>query len=179
MKITRRQLKGVSLIGELVALLFMLGAGYFLGGIIIWFKAATLGGAIGPDYNLIVEPGFTPVKHEDMLLSMLETTYPGDPSIKMKDIFAAVASQNSSTVRIGTKTYSVESGVRSIMGTWAGDDPYLLRVHTTSKDVKIVWDTESFKTGRGALRIQKVQVKTFGSGGCAKGACYLELLVRD
>ena len=69
--------KGITLIGEIVAFLFLIIFAYFLGFVLIYLHWLGVGTG-GSQYTLDVESALIPVRHEAMLMALLETTFVPD-----------------------------------------------------------------------------------------------------
>ncbi len=174
-------LMGATLLAELIALLFMIAAGYFLGGTIIWFRGSTFGGKLGPDYTLQLEPGFIPVRHQDMLMAALETWPVGQEESVMNLLELAAMQNNTIVTKPDGMTIEITGAIRDVLRTWSGEEPYLMRLVKPGGDLYIVWsseDTAKFKAGVKLLQIQKASVYIFTPAGSCKSGCELQLLVR-
>src|SRR5437867_179533 len=108
-------MKGASLIGELIALLFMVVLGYFLGGLIAYTHRLN---AVVPNelaYDLTVEAATIPIKHENLLLAFLETTYDyNGQKIPMKRLLTEAVLQDSKDIRVNGIDEPIHVDVASV-----------------------------------------------------------------
>ncbi|MFQ6021015.1 MAG: hypothetical protein ACE5J4_03335 [Candidatus Aenigmatarchaeota archaeon] len=158
----------ISLLGELIAFLFLVIMGYILSGTIIMidqmygFVEILPGGELS--YSLTVKSVGLPITHEDALISFLESTYTSNSGkiIPIKRLITAALVQDNNEVVIDGEIIDVGSAVRTTLGSWEGEHSYLLRIKTPEKNIELVWDDpdlESFKGTEKILRIQKISTK--------------------
>ncbi len=157
-------MKGISLVGELISFLFMVVLGYFLGGLIVYTHRLS---PIAPGnllYDLTVEATTIPVKHEDMLLAFLETTYNHNgQKIPMKTLITEVAIQKNRSIRINGIDDPIDIGgiSRSILRPYEPEQGFLLRLVTGNEKINLAWDLKTFIGNKQILKIQKVSVKIY------------------
>jgi hypothetical protein len=168
-------LKGATLIGELIAFLFLIVLGYFMGGLIIYTHGLSTTLGLHINYNLTIEPTSIPIKHEVALLSFLESTHAvSGEEIPMKKLIVASLVQNSSNVYINGHFIHVDTAAQDILDAWSTDKGFLLRIRKSDGDIRLAWNIVNFKEGTSVLRLQKISaaiVSPFKDG-------VLELIVR-
>jgi len=174
-------MKSVTVIGEIIAFLFLIILGYFLSlGMIYMHNVSKVVG--GPNYTLEVEAAAIPVKHEYALMSFLETTYTtsSNKNIPVKKIMTAAVNQHHTINQYNMNAWvdgeyiDLEDLSENILNNWKGDAIYLLKLKTPSKELKLVWDINKLKAKK-ILNIQKIRtqiISPFGNGE-------LELYVSD
>ena len=157
-------MKGISLVGELIAFLFMVVLGYFLGGLIVYTHRLS---PIAPGnllYDLTVEATTIPVKHEDMLLAFLETTYDyNGQKIPMKTLITEAAIQKTTDIRINgiDDPIHIDEISKSILKPYEPEQGFLLRLVTEDKKINLAWDLNDFIGNKQILKIQKVSIKIY------------------
>jgi hypothetical protein len=164
--------KGVTLLGELVAFIFLIGIGYALGGMIIytnnisgWLDDIHQGSGTA-DFSLTVKTGIYPVIQEDALLSLMEADDPYT-GVEMKRVFEAAVAQNRiSDIYIDGKFVDLQSSAGSIFASagWAPQigGNYLLVLRTPQKNFAISGNIE---TSKKVIKVQKAVAKIYSSGG--------------
>lgn len=127
--------KGTTLLGEIVAFLFLIATGYMLSGAIIMAHGVGMVAvqATGTkiDYSLTMESGYFPVSHEIALMSFLETT--DSNNIPMKTILTqAVVQKTDSPIVNGYQITGLQNTIEDdIFNGWtrgAGPVKYWLIV---------------------------------------------------
>lgn len=158
--------KGVTLIGELIAFLFLIGIGYLLGGVLIFTKGVSEGWGVFEartiDYDLTVYSGFLPVKHQDAVLAFLECTDP-NTGIPMKRILTAAVVQNISKPYIPENfgTIDIQNAANDILSAskW-GEGAFVLLLRMPTGTVHLAGDWSKCKE-KEVIRLQKVSIVIF------------------
>jgi len=164
--------KGSSLIAEIIALLVMIGMGYLLGGIMIYVQGiAGLPYMPKVQYELTLEPGAIPIRHEDAMLSLMESTYEG---VTIKQLaFYAVAERNVDPyIPDKGKTINLKNAIENNLhiANW-GADMFLLKLKTPDSEIPLIWD-DSLLSRSKVLRVQRVSVP-MDLGSLGKGSMEL------
>jgi len=153
-----RRKKGVTLLGEIVAFLFLIATGYILSGAIIMAHGVTTtatavtGSKI--DYNLTMEAGYFPVAHEITLLTILESTNSG--KVPLKTILTqALTQKTNQPVVNGVKITDLESTIDDTLKFWG--DGYWFRLKT---ETDVIIDMKSFTSSEKAI-FQKVSTRIY------------------
>ncbi|MBU5557869.1 MAG: hypothetical protein QW751_01670 [Candidatus Aenigmatarchaeota archaeon] len=175
-----KRCKGITLLGELIAFMFMIGMGYFLGGLVLYMDNIS-GGLkalhIGPiNYTLTVKSGYVPISQEAGLLALMEVTDP-TTGMPLKKLLAAAVAQDSDTVWIEGKTRKVSAAFTSALVTsgWIptlDEKTFLIILKTRTQTIKL-WDKNFDKTGN-VIILQKVRYMIPSLNGNG----YIEMYIR-
>jgi hypothetical protein len=120
-------MKGIELIGTLIALLAMFGVSAFMGGIVI-IVLNTASNKV--PYTMILSPIYPPIKYEGMLLSYLESTDDHSGFQIKKILMYAAYQRNITNVFVeGNKEVTIadltDTSTR-IFNQWVGKNYYML-----------------------------------------------------
>jgi hypothetical protein len=153
-------MKGIELLSSLIALLFLIGIGTFLGGIVILvINMVTLPSTNPIDYELQLAPSYPPVKYQTMLLSYLETT--DESGFQIKKILAYAAYQgNVTNVFIdGTEVTTLGSSTSDMFNEWIPREFYVLGLNINGKEHIISRNTGS--SSGSMLNLREISVPIY------------------
>ena len=157
-------MKGFELMASLIALMFLLGIGAMLGGVVV----IVINDIKQPytnkiNYEMYMSPIYPPIKYEDMLTSYLESADVSS-SIPIKKVLAYAAYQNNVTnvfvddievKTLGLSTYSV-------FNNWIPDEAWLLSLNIGGKSYVISENQRAINSlSKGVMRLRRISVPIY------------------
>ena len=152
-------MKGVELLSSLIALLFLVGIGTLVSGIVVLVISMIELPSTNPiNYELQLSSAYPPIKYQTMLLSYLEAT--GQSGMQIKKILAYAAYQgNVDNILIdGTMVTTLSSSTGDMFNKWIPREFYILSLNIGGKDYIISKNTGSLSDGVMELREVSVPV---------------------
>jgi len=156
--------KGVTLVGEIIAFLFLIATGYFLTGANIYaygVSAVTLELTQPLEYVLDLEGGYMPLANEMAVLSLLESKYNDLP---IKTIVTQCLIQNTNDPKIDGASVDAELAIQDILDQWQINEnrDYVIRIKSGSNTIPIIGENymNTVETS-GVVNFQKIETKIF------------------
>ncbi len=159
--------KGITLIGELIALIFLIATGYLLGGLIIFVKNVSQNLTGQVQFFLTIKTAFLPIKHEYTMLAFLESIYQtnSNKKIPIKTILTQAVTQNSvDKIYINGEFVDLKDASTKVLSVWPkGDKILLLNLKISGNNHPIFWDAKDLDQlrNRDRIRLQKVSLRIF------------------
>ena len=154
--------KGVTLVGEIIAFLFLVATGYFLTGANIYaygISATTMQLTEPLEYVLDLAGGYMPLANEMAVLSLLESKY---NDIPIKTIVTQCLVQDEPDPIINGASIDSEEAILSILNQWGVDENrlYVIRIKTNVKTIPLVGDIDDIESDS-LISFQKIETKIF------------------
>ncbi len=162
--------KGSSLIGDIIAFLFLIVTGYFLTGVIIFANGVAVAEqsltSDNLEYDLTITAGFFPVRNEVALLSLLECEYTIEDTeirIPIKKIITECLIQSTKDPYIYGEEIDAGDAVEEVMGGLNPSGTIILRLKKdTGAVVNILGDMDRItEQTQEAVIFQKVTTRVF------------------
>ena len=153
-------MKGVELLSSLIALLFLIGIGTLVSGLVVLVISMVKMPSTDPiDYELQLSSAYPPIKYQTMMLSYLEST--GQSGMQMKKILAYAAYQgNIDNILIdGTRVTTLSSSTADMFNKWIPREFYILSLNIGEKDYIISKNT-GFLSG-GVMELREISVPEY------------------
>lgn len=164
-------MKGSELLGQIIALLVLVGISFVAGGIILWTMNITEDTGWGSTYSLTLNPIHQPIKYEAMILSYMEVTHDGVPAKDM--IVNSIDNGDPLTdVNVDGKTFDLIEITRNVFDSWFGDEPYILFIERNGVRARVAGSSLRFVD----YQDNKISVKTLNipiTTGSSEGALIL------
>ena len=127
----KRNMKGITEVGEMIAFIFLIVIGFIIGGMISYYGAFTNFLEIDiVEWEISYKTNYLPTTQQDMLLALLECTE-GDHTVK--ELFHYAVAQDSGAIVIPgqTELVYIDDIINNKLGSWqTGSGNYIIVLKT-------------------------------------------------
>ena len=163
-------MKGSELLGQIVALLVLVGISFVAGGLILWVMNITEDTAWGSTYALTLNPIHQPIKYEIMIMGFMETTHNGitTKEIILKAIETCDNSACLTDIEIGDNTFDIRAISKSVFDNWFEETPYLFMIEIDDIKYRLAGASTGFidyEDNRISVKTMNIPIKTATTEG--------------